>query len=465
MFAASRAAALALSLFTCGAGLSVLASPAEAAPSTCTRWLSSTTPPDTIRVGLVSAGAVVTVPFREYVRDTLPNEWVTSWRPAALQAGAVAVKQYAWYYAMNTGHGGTIGGQCYDVTDNTASQVYKRNSRQATTDAAIDATWGVTLTRGGALFPTQYVAGSSGQACGVAVPNYPDRLSQYGSQTCAGLDRNYADILTLYYANVQLVQAGAGAFAGMARTPSGGGYYLVTRDGAVRPHGSAPTFGDARGQSYFAGQTVAALVTTASGNGYWILSEAGGVYAYGDAPHFGAAAGQSYFAGQRAVSLVPNAAGNGYWIMSAAGGIYSYGGAAFFGAAAGQSYFSGQTATGMTRSPGGNGYWIMSAAGGVYAYGDAPHFGAAAGQSYFNGQRAVALTASASGRGYWILSAAGGVYAYGDAPHFGAAAGQSYFNGQTATGLTRSASGNGYWICAASGGIYTYGDAPFYGAA
>ena len=140
MHAAFRAAALAFSFCISSASLSTLATPAQAAPSTCTRWQSTTTAPNTIRVGLVSAGTVVTVPFKDYVRDTLPNEWVPSWRPAALQAGAVAVKQYAWYYAMNTGHGGTIGGQCYDVTDTIASQVYKHNSRKASTDAAVEAT-------------------------------------------------------------------------------------------------------------------------------------------------------------------------------------------------------------------------------------------------------------------------------------------------------------------------------------
>jgi hypothetical protein len=255
------------------------------------------------------------------------------------------------------------------------------------------------------------------------------------------------------------------AFVTMARTPSGNGYYLLTRDGGVRPHGTAPTFGDARGQSYFTGQTAIALVVTTSGNGYWILSEAGGVYGYGDAQSYGAAAGQSYFTGQRAVALVPNAAGNGYWILSAAGGVYSYGGAAFFGAAAGQSYFNGQSAVGLTRSPGGNGYWILAASGGIYSYGDAPFFGSAGGQSYFAGQRAVALTTTASGHGYWVASASGGVYSYGDAGFFGSAAGQSYFNNQTATGLIRSARGSGYWIPAASGGVYAYGDAPFLGAA
>jgi hypothetical protein len=446
------------------------ASPVRAAASACTGWTSSTTPPNSIRVLITRASPqrVVTVPFQSYVRDVLPNEWQSGWRAASLQAGAVAVKQYAWYFAMNPGHGDTLGGACYDVTDNTSSQVYVAGSNKSATNAAIDATWGVRLTRNGALFPTSYQAtltNNTGEACGAGLSRYPNVLSQWGSQNCAVAGRNFADILSTYYPDTQFAQANSGSFAGMARTAAGNGYYLLGRDGSVHPHGTAPSFGDARGQSYFNGQTAVGLTVTPSGNGYWILSAAGGIYGYGDAAFYGSAAGQSYFNGQTAVGLVVDATGRGYWIISASGGIYSYGDAPFFGAAAGQSYFTGQTAVSLTRSPSGNGYWILSAAGGVYAYGDARFFGSAAGQSYFNGQRAAGLTVDASGNGYWILSAAGGVYSYGDSPFFGSAAGQSYFAGQTANGLIRSASGNGYWISTASGGVYAYGDAPFYGAA
>jgi hypothetical protein len=451
--------------------LSATAVPAAAgAAVSCTRWTSSTNPPDTIKV-LITRGSpqrVATVPFRSYVRDVLPNEWQPGWRSAALQAGAVAAKQYAWYFAMNPGHGGALNGACYDVTDNTSSQVYVAGSNKPTTDAAIDATWGMRLVRNGGLFPASYQAtltANQAESCGSGLSRYPNVLSQWGSQNCAVAGKNVADILSTYYPNSQLVQAGTGSFAGMTRTSSGTGYYLLSRDGAVRPHGTAPGYGEAKGQSYFAGQTAVGLTLTPSGRGYWILSAGGGVYSFGDAQFYGGAAGQSYFAGQTAVGLTLTPSGRGYWIVSAAGGVYSYGDAQFYGGAAGQSYFAGQTAVGLTRSPGGNGYWLVSAGGGVYSYGDAPFFGSAAGQSYFNGQRAVGLTLDASGRGYWIVSAAGGVYSYGDAPFFGAAAGQPYFSGLQANGLIRSAGGNGYWISATSGGVYSYGDAPFYGAA
>lgn len=460
-------------LFALGSSiLALLAVPATAAaaPASCTKWTSSTTPPDTIKVLITRSGPqrVATVPFRSYVGDVLPNEWQPGWRAAALQADAIAAKQYAWYFAMNGGHGGALGGACYDVTDNTSSQVYTAGSNKPATNAAIDATWGVRVTRNGALFPTSYQAtltNNQGEACGAGLSRYPGVLSQWGSQNCAVAGKNFADILSTYYPGTQLVQAGAGSFAGLTRTPAGTGYYLLGRDGSVHAHGSAPTFGDAKGQPYFAGQTAVGLAVTSTGRGYWIVSAGGGVYSFGDAAFYGSAGGQSYFNGQTAVGLVPSASGRGYWIASAAGGVYAYGDAGFYGAAAGQSYFGGQTAVGLTRSPGGNGYWILSAGGGVYSYGDAPFFGSAAGQSYFAGQQATGLTTDGSGRGYWIVSAGGGVYSYGDAPFFGSAAGQPYFDGQKATGLTRSASGNGYWIAAASGGVYSYGDAPFYGAA
>src|SRR5205085_10442285 len=113
----------------------------------CTNWTSQTQPPASIRVGMThtqSGGpvyAVAKVAFKTYVKDVLPNEWVTSWERESLRSGAMAAKAYSWYYAMHSGHGGVYNGSCYDVLDNQSSQVYEPGSHLAVTDAAVDDTW------------------------------------------------------------------------------------------------------------------------------------------------------------------------------------------------------------------------------------------------------------------------------------------------------------------------------------
>ncbi len=104
----------------------------------CNGHYDDNNPPASIRVLITATGSIVTVPFEQYVKDVLPNEWIASWSAAALQAGAMAAKTYAWYWTNHSGDR-TSGGQCFDVYDSTSSQVYKAGSHQPSTDAAVDA--------------------------------------------------------------------------------------------------------------------------------------------------------------------------------------------------------------------------------------------------------------------------------------------------------------------------------------
>ncbi|EWM18307.1 tachylectin-related carbohydrate-binding protein [Kutzneria sp. 744] len=162
-------------------------------------------PPATIRV-LLSSGGISTVPFEQYVKDVLPNEWISRWQPAALQAGAMAVKTYAWYWTNHSG-ARSSGGQCFDVYDTTQSQVYKAGSHKPSTDAAVDATWGVSMRRDGAIFEAQYRATAGGTGCGQGADGI--KLSQNGSQACAVAGYDYQRILRTYYSNID-ISAGGG---------------------------------------------------------------------------------------------------------------------------------------------------------------------------------------------------------------------------------------------------------------
>ncbi|MEV4892597.1 SpoIID/LytB domain-containing protein [Nonomuraea sp. NPDC055795] len=153
--------------------------------------------PTTILVYRKSINRVERVDFKTYVKNVLPNEWVSSWPRESLRAGALAVKNFGWYWAMRSNRK-TPSGQCFDVYDHTSSQVYKPGSAKVATSAAVDATWGIRLTRGGKIFKAQYC--STTTACGNWVDG--DWMSQKGSRDKAKAGWNYARILRSYYTGI-----------------------------------------------------------------------------------------------------------------------------------------------------------------------------------------------------------------------------------------------------------------------
>jgi hypothetical protein len=139
-----------------------------AASSSCTGWTSQTMPPRTIRVLRTQTGHVERVDFRQYVAEVMASgEWPGRLHMSTLEAGAVATKQYAWYYAMKGHHrpGYQHGGRCYDVRDDTADQLYRpeRAHPNVRQQRAIEATWALTLRKQGRFFLTGYRAGTTSQ--------------------------------------------------------------------------------------------------------------------------------------------------------------------------------------------------------------------------------------------------------------------------------------------------------------
>jgi hypothetical protein len=144
------------------------ATPEPVAGASCTGWSSRVNPPETIRVFRVNKRKVQTVNFRRYVAEVMASgEWPTRLRPATLEAGAVATKQYAWYYTLagNRRPGFTHNGKCYDVKDDVTDQLFRpgRASPTAKQQRSIDRTWGLTLRKRGRFFLTGYRAGSTGK--------------------------------------------------------------------------------------------------------------------------------------------------------------------------------------------------------------------------------------------------------------------------------------------------------------
>ncbi|MEV4705397.1 peptidase inhibitor family I36 protein [Actinoplanes sp. NPDC049316] len=168
-------------------------------PSGCSTDGTNTKLPSTILVYRTGLGRVDRVDFKTYVKNVLPNEWVTSWPDASLEAGAMAVKSYGWYWALHSTRK-TSGGQCYDVRDDTADQVYRPSSAQSSTSSAVDRTWSARMTRSGNILQAHYC--STTTACGGWVDG--DWLSQYGSRDLANAGKSYQTILRHYYDDVAL---------------------------------------------------------------------------------------------------------------------------------------------------------------------------------------------------------------------------------------------------------------------
>ena len=185
--------------------LSVLAIPQVVSPepvaagSSCTGWTSITTPPRTIKVLRTRTGAIEKVDFRKYVAKVMASgEWPSRLKMATLEAGALATKQYAWYYAMKGHHrsGYVRGSKCYDVRDDTNDQLYKHyaspTSRQK---EALAKTWGLTLRKKGRFFLTGYRAGSS-TSCGADANGW--KLYAKSVQACANKGWSSTRILKKY---------------------------------------------------------------------------------------------------------------------------------------------------------------------------------------------------------------------------------------------------------------------------
>jgi hypothetical protein len=202
-----------------------------------TKWTNQAQPPTTIKVRRTSgpdAGKVQTVPFWNYVSTVFRTEFSGGgFAASALRAGAVSVKQYAWYYAINW-RGGKVavygpdpdgpegpevkpllGYDCYDVIDSTADQLYKpekplnggwvvNNYPYPTNLDAMAATWHISLRKdflGKKGKPNKIFV--SGYRTGQAKPcGYEDgafRLYQKSVKDCGVKGMTTEEIMRIYY--------------------------------------------------------------------------------------------------------------------------------------------------------------------------------------------------------------------------------------------------------------------------
>jgi hypothetical protein len=217
---------------------------AQAGHSKCTGWTSKTTPPRTIRVLRTKTndpdvkGRVQTVDFRRYVETVMADEWPSYFPAETLKAAATAVKQYGWYYTMNHRSSyRTRSGACYDVKDSTIDQLFRPEIRRASAShrAAVTATWGLSVRKGGTFFLTGYRAGSR-TSCGADRDGY--RLYAWSAYDCGRDGKTRRQIQRLYYgSNYSEVWSGGGSGGGSATSS-----FRVTTDDAPLRNGPGRSY-------------------------------------------------------------------------------------------------------------------------------------------------------------------------------------------------------------------------------
>jgi 1-phosphatidylinositol phosphodiesterase len=193
----------------------------------------------------------------------------------------------------------------------------------------------------------------------------------------------------------------------IAATPSGMGYYLLTRDKQISAFGDAQLQSDGGPDAQAVSIAVKPTSTQPTGPGYWVLYSNGKVRAFHANNHGQIEDGTNLVP----VSIVATPDGLGYWILADNGRIHNYGNAGAFG----DRRDAGQINSSMARTPGGDGYWILAASGAVHAFGSAVDYG----QEKLDSPNARAIAATRDGKGYWVLSTAGDVASFGSAPYLG----------------------------------------------
>ena len=216
------------------ASLLVLAPPEPAAGASVNRsdcskpyWNSRKVPPPSIRVGITGrpndvtatrVKRIKTVPFKKYVKTVMRVEfpgWIARRRPggaAYVAAGAVAAKQYAWYWATQKPRY-RFNGTCFDVYDNVRDQVYDPARTQtikaeAETNEAVEKTWVRIIRRksvgGGSEFVLPFYLhdqSKAGGVCGGTPPGYKRgyRMFRSNALTCAKQGKSANLILVRSY--------------------------------------------------------------------------------------------------------------------------------------------------------------------------------------------------------------------------------------------------------------------------
>ncbi|MFI5262482.1 MAG: D-glucuronyl C5-epimerase family protein [Candidatus Limnocylindrales bacterium] len=184
-------------------------SPADPTPAAdrlpCVGWSDALVPPPTIRVGHVVDNVttrVATVPLRRYVEVVLATSWPADAPPTALAAAAIAIRQAAWFRAMEpTFKEGPVDGSCFDLADDEVGMPYRPTSPvPSAVIEAVQATWSLVLRKSDLEAPFFQPRIQSGveDRCGTPVAPIDTVLPQRGVIACARGGMSATQILHQY---------------------------------------------------------------------------------------------------------------------------------------------------------------------------------------------------------------------------------------------------------------------------
>jgi hypothetical protein len=144
------------------------------------------------------------------------------------------------------------------------------------------------------------------------------------------------------------------------------GYRVATDRGRVVGYGRAAALGDLTSVALQA--PIAGLARSASGRGYWLLGRDGGVFSFGDAAFAGSLGDRALNA--PIVGLAADPDGRGYWLVGRDGGVFAFD-AAFRGSLGAVTL--NEPVVGMVSW--GDGYLLVARDGGVFDFADRPFRG------------------------------------------------------------------------------------------
>jgi hypothetical protein len=201
--------------------------------------------------------------------------------------------------------------------------------------------------------------------------------------------------------------------------PSGGGYYLVQRDGLVTARGGARFYGDLPALHVSASDVVA-IAPTFDGRGYWLVGADGGEFAFGDARFHGSlpALGVSV---TDVVGMVATPSGSGYLLVGADGGVFAFG--AVFHGSLPQLGVRVEDVVGILPTGGESGYVLVGSDGGAFVFGRGSGYYGSLPAERISVSDVVGLALTPDSHGYWMVGSGGAIYAFGDAERIATPAG------------------------------------------
>jgi hypothetical protein len=233
------------------------------------------------------------------------------------------------------------------------------------------------------------------------------------------------------------------------------GYWLASADGSVLGYGGALSLG---GASATSADPVVGIAATPTGNGYFVVTRNGTVTTRGDAVYAGDLPGLSVDVSD-IVGIAPTADGRGYWLVAADGGEFAFGDAHFHGSLPGIGVHVDDVA-GMVATPDGSGYLMVGSDGGVFAFG--ARFHGSLPSLGVHVDDIVGILPTGGEAGYVLVGRDGGAFVFGHGSGFYGSLPGEHVTVDDVVGIGLTPDQHGYWMCGTNGTVWGFGDAPVF---